>query len=295
MMEKTHTLVSKDKNVKEGRNIINNKRIKGYLLLFINILIAIVFLFPLFYAISVSLKSPDEIYNSTSKFFPTNGTIANYINVFRTTPILTYIKNSLIVATITTILQILTASSAAFAIGFLEIKNKNLIFILILSTMMIPAETTIISNYLTISKLGMQDTLRALILPFATSSMGVFLFIQSFKDFPIEIYESAKIDGCNNFKFLFTILLPISRPTIGALSVTSFLASWNMYLWPLLVTSDDKFRTVQIGVSMLNNIDAQSISLMIAGVVVTMIPSLIIFLSAQKNIVKGLSTGAIKS
>lgn len=124
--------------------------------------------------------------------------------------------------------------------------------------------------------------------------MGIFLFRQAFKSFPMEIYEASKIDGASDLGFIFRILIPLSKPTIGALSVQSFLGAWNMYMWPLLITGSDSYRTVQIGISMLNSADAQYMLLMIAGVVVCMVPSLIIFMFAQKNMVKGLTTGAVK-
>jgi sn-glycerol 3-phosphate transport system permease protein len=110
----------------------------------------------------------------------------------------------------------------------------------------------------------------------------------------MEIYESAHIDGCSDLKFIIKILIPISRPVIGALSVAAFLGAWNMYMWPLLITGSDEYRTVQIGISMLNSVDSQSMVLMIAGVVICMIPSLVIFFFARKNMIKGLTTGAVK-
>ena len=169
-----------------------------------------------------------------------------------------------------------------------------ILFAIIMSTMMIPGEATIISKFLMVSGWGMADSLAGLVLPYLTTAMGIFLFRQAFRSFPMEIYEASKIDGCSNFRFVFQILIPLSRPTIGALSVSSFLGAWNMYMWPLLITGSDKYRTVQIGLSMLNSVDSESMVLMIAGVVVCMISSLIIFLFAQKNMIKGLTAGSVK-
>lgn len=163
-----------------------------------------------------------------------------------------------------------------------------------MATTMIPGETTIISNFLMISGWGFADSFFGLVAPYLTSAMGIFLFRQAFQSFPMDIYEASKMDGTSDLGFIFRILIPLSKPTIGALAVQSFLGAWNMYMWPLLITGSDRYRTVQIGISMLNSADAQSMLLMIAGVVICMIPSLIIFMFAQKNMVKGLTTGAVK-
>ncbi|MGO1580855.1 MAG: carbohydrate ABC transporter permease [Peptoniphilaceae bacterium] len=287
-----------EENLK-GQSLTKKKSIKinrvwKYVRLLLNICLSIVVLFPLIYAISMSLKPASEIYVDNPSLFTANPTIQNYIEVFKLAPIEGYILNSFIVSIIIMLSQIGTAIIAAFAFHFLNFKFKGTLFALIMSTMMIPTETTIISNFLMISGWGLSNSYIGLVLPYLTSAMGIFLFKQSFKSFPMEIYESSKIDGCSNLRFVLTILIPISKPVIGALSVSAFLGAWNMYMWPLLMTGSDSYRTVQIGISMLNSVDSQSMVLMIAGVVVCMIPSLIIFLFAQKNMIRGLTQGAVK-
>ena len=159
---------------------------------------------------------------------------------------------------------------------------------------MIPGETTIISNFLMISGWGFTDSFFGLVAPYLTSAMGIFLFRQAFKSFPMEIYEASKIDGASDLGFIFRILIPLSKPTIGALAVQSFLGAWNMYMWPLLVTGSNNMRTVQIGISMLDSVDSQSITLMIAGVVMIIIPSISIFIIGQKQLIRGMFSGAVK-
>ncbi|WP_084593745.1 carbohydrate ABC transporter permease [Anaerococcus provencensis] len=260
--------------------------------LILNVIVVIFVLFPIIYAFVMSVKPSHELYDKT--FFTANPTLQNYKDVFKIAPIEGYIINSLIVSVIITAFQMVTAILAAFALHFLHFKQKGLLFAIIMATTMIPGETTIISNFLMISGWGFQDSFFGLVAPYLTSAMGIFLFRQAFKTFPMEIYEASKIDGASDLGFIFRILIPLSKPTIGALAVQSFLGAWNMYMWPLLITGADSYRTVQIGISMLNSADAQSMLLMIAGVVVCMIPSLIIFMFAQKNMVKGLTTGAVK-
>lgn len=260
--------------------------------LILNIIVVIFVLFPIIYAFVMSVKPSHELYDKT--FFTAHPTLDNYKDVFKIASIEGYIINSLIVAVIITVFQMVTAILSAFALHFLNFKKKGLLFAIIMATTMIPGETTIISNFLMISGWGFTDSFFGLVAPYLTSAMGIFLFRQAFKSFPMEIYEASKIDGASDLGFIFRILIPLSKPTIGALAVQSFLGAWNMYMWPLLITGSDRYRTVQIGISMLNSADSQSMLLMIAGVVVCMIPSLIIFMFAQKNMVKGLTTGAVK-
>lgn len=260
--------------------------------LILNIIVVIFVLFPIIYAFVMSVKPSHELYDKT--FFTAHPTLDNYKDVFKIAPIEGYIINSLIVAVIITVFQMVTAILSAFALHFLNFKKKGLLFAIIMATTMIPGETTIISNFLMISGWGFTDSFFGLVAPYLTSAMGIFLFRQAFKSFPMEIYEASKIDGASDLGFIFRILIPLSKPTIGALAVQSFLGAWNMYMWPLLITGSDRYRTVQIGISMLNSADSQSMLLMIAGVVVCMIPSLIVFMFAQKNMVKGLTTGAVK-
>lgn len=260
--------------------------------LILNIIVVILVLFPIIYAFVMSVKPSHELYDKT--FFTVNPTLQNYKDVFKIAPIEGYIINSLIVSIIITVFQMITAILAAFALHFLNFRKKGLLFAVIMATTMIPGETTIISNFLMISGWGFTDSFFGLVAPYLTSAMGIFLFRQAFQSFPMEIYEASKMDGASDLGFIFKILIPLSKPTIGALAVQSFLGAWNMYMWPLLITGSDRYRTVQIGISMLNSADSQSMLLMIAGVVICMIPSLIIFMFAQKNMVKGLTTGAVK-
>lgn len=271
-----------------------NRNIWTWLRLLLNILMLIVILSPLIYGVIMSIKPSGELYDPQSIWFPKNPTLTNYVDVFKLAPIDIYIKNSMIVAVTITLCQILTSVLAAFAFRFLNFKGKGIIYAMILSTMMIPGEAVIISKFLMVSSWGWTDSLFVLIIPFIVSAFNIFLCVQALQNFPYEIYEAAKIDGCQDLRFVFTILMPLIKPTIGAMSVQSFLAGWNMYMWPLLVTNNDKNRTVQIGISMLNSIDSQSLVLMVAGVIICMIPSLVIFIVGSRNMVKGLTAGAVK-
>lgn len=273
---------------------IRRQRFGRIALIVLNIIAWLFIMFPLIYAFLMAIKPSGELYDLNSVLFPQNPTLMNFVDVFDIAPIGTYILNSLIVAVSITVLQIITSILAAFAFRFLNFKGKGMIYGLILSTMMIPGEAVIISQFLMVSGWGLTDSITVLIIPFVVSAFNIFLCVQALENFPYEIYESAKIDGCSDFRFAFSMVLPLIKPTIGAMAVQSFLSGWNMYMWPLLVTNNDSNRTVQIGISMLNSVDSQSLVLMVAGVVICMIPSLAIFIVGQRNMIKGLTSGAVK-
>ena len=277
-----------------GLAALRRRRIRTGVLIVLNVIMALFILFPLLYAVSVSLMPGEELFTMEMNLLPKHPDFGNYIRAWTQVPLLRFVLNSFIVAGCITLGQIITCSLAAFAFSFLNFKGKNLLFMLVMATMMVPGEATIISNYLTVSSLGILDTYLVLILPSLTSAMGIFLFRQFYMTFPMSLYESAKLDGCGNLRFIVSILLPLTKSAIGAMSVYTFINAWNMYMWPLLVTGSPEVRTVQIGISMLDNTDAQSVTLMMAGVVSIIIPSMVIFIAGQKQLIKGMFSGAVK-
>lgn len=285
-VEKLHRLMN--------ARALRKKRIRKTVLVCVNILFALFMLFPLLYSVSVSIMPGDELFTMDLNILPSNPTFENYVRAFTQVPLVRFILNSFLVAGCITIGQIITCSLAAFAFSFLEFKGKNFLFMLVMATMMVPGEAVIISNYLTVSSMGILDTYIVLILPSLTSAMGIFLFRQFYMTFPISLYESAKLDGCGNLRFIVKILIPLTKSAIGAMAVYTFINAWNMYMWPLLVTGSNERRTVQIGISMLDSVDSQSITLMIAGVVMIIIPSISIFIIGQKQLIRGMFSGAVK-
>jgi sn-glycerol 3-phosphate transport system permease protein len=283
--------IMKDEKNAKARS---KKRVNQFLRVAINVIVAVVVLFPLLYAFSIAFMPSNELYITGLNILPKSPTLYNFRDAIIKIPLLRFIFNSFLVAGSITFGQIITCSLAAFAFTFFEFKGKNILFILVMATMMVPGEATIISNYLTIGSWGWLDSYQALISPYLTSAMGIFLFRQFYMSFPISIYESAKIDGCPNLKFIVRILIPLTKPAIGAMAVYTFINAWNQYMWPLLVTGSNEMRTVQIGIAMLDSIDSQSITTMIAGVVMIIIPSISIFIVGQKQLIRGMFTGAVK-
>lgn len=271
-----------------------NKSINKTLLYVINIILGLLSIMPILYALNISLMPHSEIFTYPPKLIPTHLYFGNYINVLKIAPIFKFIVNSFAVSSIITIGQIITSCLAAFAFSFFEFKGKKIIFFIILATMMIPDESAMISNYLTVGNFGWLDTYRGLAIPFLSSAMGIFMIRQYYLTLPKEIYEAAKMDGCSNLRFFISIVLPMSKPVVGSLGIYTFLSSWNYYLWPLLVTSKDSSRTVQIGMGMLRFSENQSFDIIMAGIVMAILPSIIIFIIGQKQLIDGMTSGSVK-
>lgn len=259
-----------------------------------NVMVALVVLLPLLYAVSIAFMPSNELFTTELNLLPKHPVLQNFTDALQNVPLARFVLNSFIMAGCITIGQIISCSLAAFAFSFLEFRGKGILFMVVMATMMVPGEATIISNYLTVGSLGLLDTYPVLIIPYLTSAMGIFLFRQFYMTFPISLYESAKLDGCSNLRFIVKILTPLTKSSIGAMAVYTFINAWNMYMWPLLVTGSDSMRTVQIGISMLKSVDAQSITLMAAGVVLIIIPSILVFIIGQKQLIRGMFSGAVK-
>lgn len=270
------------------------KKLKTGTLIFLNIIATSIVLLPLLYAVSIAFMPSGELFTTALNILPKEPTLDNFQQALVKVPLGRFVLNSFLVAGSITIGQIISCSLAAFSFSFLDYKGKDVLFMLVMATMMIPGEATIISNYLTVSKWNLLDSYAVLIVPYLTSAMGIFLFRQFYMSFPISLFESAKIDGCSNLRFIFKILLPLTKGAIGAMAVYTFINAWNMYMWPLLVTGSNEMRTVQIGISMLDSVDSQSMTMMIAGVVMIIAPSISIFIVGQKQLIRGMFSGAVK-
>lgn len=254
---------------------------------------AIVMMFPIVYAISISLMDGKDVLQG--KLIPSDLSFANYVAAFERIPLLTYLLNSLLVALLVMVGQVVLSSLAAFAFVFIDFKGKSLVFFLFLATMMVPWEATMVPNFLTIQSLGWLNSVWGLSIPFFALAFGTFLLRQQFKTIPYEMYEASQIAGISRFRFFWNIVLPVSKTPLITLCVYSFLTTWNMYLWPLLVTNTEQARTVQIGIKqMQSNEVASDWGVVMAAVVMIIIPTLLLLFAGQKQLQEGLTQGAIK-
>ena len=250
--------------------------------------------FPLLLALSYSFMTESEIATYPPPLLPQAPTLDNYARVISTIPIGRYLVNSFIVSTLVVLGQIVTASLAAFAFVFLEFRWKTALFFIFLSTLMVPWEATIIPNYITIRDLGWLDTYQGLAVPFMATAFGTFLLRQSFLQIPRDLRDAAVIDGAGPLRLLAMVVIPLARPALGTVAVYGFLSTWNQYFWPLLVTNQTLMRTTQIGVVQLRFEETLRWGLVMAGVMMIALPTLALLVIGQRQLVRGLTAGAVK-
>ena len=226
--------------------------------------------------------------------FPTHFYFENYIEAWNAVPFARYIFNSTIMSLGIVIFQTLFSAMAGYAFAKIRFKFKDALFIIFLITMMIPDSVKMIPNFLTIKNLGWYDTYTALIVPRAVSVFAIFLFRQFFLSIPSSIEESARLEGCGLFRLFFQIVLPLSKPVIVTNILFSFLFAWNDFLWPLIITDSQKMRTIQVGLSYFQGRYGIRWELLSAATIFSILPSLIVFIIAQKYFIEGISTSGLK-
>lgn len=255
---------------------------------------AFIVLFPIYITVVNSLLKPDLITSKPPTLFPTHPIWDSYSQAWNAGHLGNYLKNSFIVTTIIVVSQVVTAVLSGYAFAFLEFPFKRTLFVVFLSTLMIPFEVTIITNLTTTVDLGIYDTYAGLAVPFLATGFGAFLMRQAFLGVPRDLQDAASLDGYGHFRFMARVAVPLCRPAIAALGVFAFLSAWNQYLWPLLVTKDDRLRTVQIGLKQLQATQINQLNVTFAGVIIAVIPLAILLLVFQKQLVRGLTAGAVK-
>jgi sn-glycerol 3-phosphate transport system permease protein len=252
--------------------------------------LSVIVLFPIYITIVNSLFPSREILSQPPKFFPTDPGFGSYSDAWNVGHMGTYLKNSFIVTFLITIGQVLTAILAGYAFAFLEFPFKRVLFVVFLATLMVPFEVTIVTNVSTISDLGWYNTYAGLAVPFLATGFGAFLMRQSFLTLPHELRDAAALDGYGHWRFLWRVAVPLARPAVAALSVFAFLAAWNQYLWPLLITTEESMYTVVIGIKrMIAGGDASNEwNLIMATAMLAMLPPALVVILMQKWFVKGL-------
>jgi sn-glycerol 3-phosphate transport system permease protein len=265
-------------------------------------LLAIVVLFPIYITIVNSLLRPDRIAARPPALFPTDPEWGAYSDAWDEGHIGSYLFNSFVVTALIVAGQLLTSILAAYAFAFLDFPLKRLLFVLFLTTMMIPFEVVFFTNLETVSNFGDVpaigkyigfDSYGALALPFLATGFGAFLIRQSFLSLPRDLRDAAALDGYGHMRFLARVAVPLSRPAIASLALFSFFAAWNQYLWPLVVTDEDH-RTVQVGLKFLRDAGVDRINVTFAGTVLAAVPLFVLLLVFQKQLVRGLTAGAVK-
>lgn len=256
---------------------------------------ALIQFFPLFYLLCMSFKVGGEVIHYPPNLLPHALDPVNYVTAWKSAPLWRFLLNSVIVASLITILQVLTSILAAYALARMEFKGKKIIFLLIVATMMVPGEVTIIPNYFTLARLDWINTFYALIVPFSASGFGIFLLYQFFRGLPKELEEAAMMDGASRLRFLFQFVVPLSKPAITALAIYAFVGAWNQYLWPLIVTQSTDMQTAQIGIGMFRSQnESTSWGVVMAATTILVAPTILLFVMTQKQFVRGITMSGLK-
>ena len=258
------------------------------------VLLAVIALVPFVWMISTSLKSRGALMSIPIEWIPAEPTLDAYGEVFSRFPFLKTIGNSLFITCSFTLLTIISASMAAFAFAKIRFRGSRLVLGLYLATMMIPTQVTMIPLFVVMNKLGLIDSYASVILPGIFKPFAVFMLVQQMRAIPDDFLDAARIDGARIFQVYRRIALPMCAPTIATLAVTTFMESWNDYLWPLLMLTDRNKMTLPIALSTLNGQYNTEYNVLMAGSLISMIPIVIIYLFAQKQFKNGLMAGGIK-
>ena len=258
---------------------------------------AIIALFPFYWMILTSIKSYSA-YNAetTPQFVTLSPTLENYVKAFNSVPLPRYFLNTFIFAVVTTALMLGVSILAAYAFSRLEFRGKNLVFTLFLSLMMIPNELVIITNFVTVTNLGLRNSFPGLILPSVASVFYIYLLKENFEQIPDELYKAAKVDGTSDFKYLMKVVLPIAKPTVVTVTILKVIECWNSYMWPRLITDKQEYYLVSNGIQEIreSGFGRQNTPAMMAAVVVISVPLIILFLVFRHRIMEGVSRGGTK-
>ena len=260
----------------------------------ISILLAVLALIPFLWMISTSLNSRGALMSIPIEWIPAEPTLDAYTEVFSRFPFLRTIGNSLFISVAFTLITLVSASMAAFAFAKLRFRGSGVILSIYIATMMIPTQVTMIPLFVVMNRLGLIDSYASVILPSMFKPFAVFLLVQQMKTIPNNYLDAARIDGAGLFHIYFRVALPLCIPTLATLAVTTFMESWNDYLWPLLMLTDRNKMTLPIALSTLNGQYNTEYNVLMAGSLISMIPIIIIYIAAQKQFKAGLMAGGIK-
>ncbi|MET0910784.1 MAG: carbohydrate ABC transporter permease [Ilumatobacteraceae bacterium] len=254
--------------------------------------VTVIVVFPIYTMVIASLKPGDEVLKNP--LLPTGFTLDVYREAWTSGRLGRYLVNSLVVATIVTVAQVVTSVLAAYAFAILQFPGKRLLFVVFVATLLVPAEAIAVVNFQTVDGLGWTNTFMGLSVPFLATAFGIFLLRQVFMTLPRDLRDAAAIDGVGHWGFMRHVAVPLVRPTIGALALFSFLGTWNQYLWPNLVVTEQDMNTVQSGLRLLSKSNLDQPNLVMAGTVIAAVPIFLALFIFQRQLVRGLTAGAVK-
>ena len=251
-------------------------------------------LLPFVWMVFSSLKGYAEA-SAAQTFLPTRWLFSNYIKAWNDVEYFPrYFGNTVFIAAATVLGVLTTSTLSAYAFARMRFPGREALFILLLATMMIPFEVTLVPNFILVRNLKWVDSYAALIIPWAASAFSIFLLRQFFRSVPQDLYDAAVMDGCGNFRFLATIVLPLSRPALITSALFTFLGSWNALMWPILVTNKPAMRPIQVGMAAFIGEAGTQIQLLLAAVTISVIPVILVYLVLQRWFIEGIATTGIR-
>lgn len=256
--------------------------------------LSLVFVLPLVQMILTSFMSDGDINRFPPRFIPTSLHISGYVGLFTQSHVLRWLVNTIIVATVSVVAHLVLCSAAGYGFARLKFAGRSLGFFLMVATVMIPTQLLMIPTYLMFARLGFVDTLAAAFVPWLASAFGIFLMRQFFLSLPAELEEAAAIDGASVRQIFFRVVLPLARPALATLALFTLLSSWNDLIWPLIAISDERWYTLQVGLTMFQGTRRTQWSLLMAGNVVATLPLIIAFVAAQKKFVATMTFSGLK-
>ncbi|RLD18776.1 MAG: carbohydrate ABC transporter permease [Caldiserica bacterium] len=276
-------------------NVYKAKEYSRRFLIYIFLITGLVaVLAPFVWMLSTSFKTHGAVFTMPPQWIPKPFTLENYKKLFSEINFLRHFLNSLIVAVSVTIFSLFINSLAGYAFAKYRFPGRDRIFALLLGAVMIPGQVTMIPVFLMLKKLGMLNSYLGLIIPCSASVFAIFLMRQFIYSIPDVLIESARLDGCSEFGIYWKIILPLCKPVLATLGIFTFMSSWNDFLWPLIVMIDEKMYTLPVALANLNGQHATEYALLMAGSVIVVLPVIIVFLIAQKHIIKGIATTGLK-
>jgi len=250
---------------------------------------------PFFWMITTALKGPTEVSIFPPIWWPKVIHFDNFVTAWQTAPFGRFYINSIITSATGVVLEVAIAALSAYAFARIKIRFREVLFMVMLAAMMIPGQVSLIPNYVVLKHLGWINTYQGIVIPHVSSVFGAFLLRQFFLSIPSSLYDAAELDGLGHLRTLFYICLPLARPVVGTLTLYLFIAKWNSYLWPLIVTNTQNMRTLPVGLSMVRQAEyAIGPEHLMAAAIFVIVPVLIVFFLAQKQLIEGIASGAVK-
>ncbi|MGM0753855.1 MAG: carbohydrate ABC transporter permease [Bacillota bacterium] len=248
---------------------------------------------PFIWMISSSFKPESEVLQIPPTLFPENPTLENYLNLFESMNFGVYLRNTLVIV-LFSFLGLFFNAMAGYGFAKFHFKGKEKIFYIVLATMMIPAQVTMIPVYLILNEMGLTNTMAGIILPGLAAAFSIFLFRQFMTTIPTDLLEAARLDGAGEFYIFFKLIVPIAKPIFAVQGILTFIGAWNSFLWPLIIANDESLYTLSVGLSLLQGQYANNFGLQMAGAAFMVVPIIIIFSFFQKYIVEGFTMSGIK-